>query len=107
MGRGCLWAIGWAIGALLAALVAGFVYLTLNPPFSLPETGYLSTASERELRLGPDSTVAAVEVRVRFDPAIFRDTNTEFEPARLTAAIRGDAIRNASLALRIYPTDGN
>jgi hypothetical protein len=100
MRRGCASIV---VGVLVVGL-AGYVYLTLNPPFSLPETGYLSSEARRDVRLDPAAPVAAFAVRVQFSSRIFANSYSQFEPARLTASLAGASAD--ALALRLYPTDG-
>jgi hypothetical protein len=99
MRRGCASIV---VGVLVVGL-AGYVYLTLNPPFSLPETGYLSSEARRDVHLDPAAPVAAFAVRVQLSSRIFANSYSQFDPARLTASIAGASAD--ALALRLYPTD--
>ena len=99
-------ASAWIVGSLLALVTAGIVYLILNPPFDVPETGYLSRAATREVQLGPGSSLVAYRVQASFDESIYEDPTGDFEPARVTATLQSDAPADAGLALRVYPEVG-
>ena len=100
MRRGCA---SIAAGVLVIGL-AGFIYLTLNPPFALPETGYLSSEARRDVRLDSAAPVVAFGIRVRLSSRIYANSYSQFEPARLTASLAGAS--TDALAVRLYPADG-
>ena len=100
-------AVAWVLGILIGLAVAGYVYLTvINPPFQLPETGYLSASEARNVRLGPDSPVVAYRVRASFDARIYTESSRDFDPARISALLRTDAPPEAEVAVHVYPADG-
>jgi len=102
MRRGCL----TIAGILLALVVIGFVYLSLNPPLSLPETGYLSRTTEVEARLDAASPTAAYEIHFGVPENVYAGASREFPPLRLLATLASDSPMAASLRLSLYPRDG-
>jgi hypothetical protein len=102
MRRGCL----TVVGLLLGLVVIGFVYLSLNPPFSLPETGYLSRATEVEARLDAANPTAAYEIHYGVPENVYASAYKEFPPLRLSATLVNDSPGSADMRLSVYPSDG-
>lgn len=101
--RGCL----AGVLVVLALGVFGAVYVTLWPPFALPETGHLESNLRREVRLRPESPVAVLELDVRHDPRIFRGSpSSRFGPSRLAITTAGAGDAGIPTELRLYPADG-
>jgi hypothetical protein len=102
MRRGCL----WTIGIILGIGVAGWIYLTLNPPFALPETGYLSQEKTHDVSLTADAPAAAFRIRVSPSAGMYAGASAQFEPLRIQAALLADGVVDPGLGLRVYPLDG-
>lgn len=104
IGRGLL----VVVAILLLLGLMGYLYLTLNPPFAAPETGYLRSDMDRTVRLRPEAPVAVVWLDVRHDSRIFTDSRSrsaQFDPTRFTAAITDDG-SETPIRVRLYPADG-
>lgn len=102
IGRGCLAVVLF----VLILGVVGLVYFTLRPPFSLPETGHLESAMDRELRLRPESPVAILELVISHDPRIFSESSSaNFDPTRLAVTTAVAEGVETPIRVRIYPTD--
>ena len=97
MRRGCL-TVG---GVLLGLVVIGFVYLTINPPLKLPDTGYLSRSAEVDARLDASNPTAAFEVGFGVPETVHAGGYRNFPPLRVSASAE-----SANVRLWLYPRDG-
>lgn len=97
MRRGCL-TIG---GVLLGLVLMGFIYLTLNPPLKLPDTGYLSRSTEVDARLDASSPTAAFAVRLGVPENVHAGGYRDFPPLLVSASAG-----SADVRLWLYPRDG-
>ena len=102
MRRGCL-TVG---GVLLGLVVIGIVYLTINPPFRQPDTGYLSSSTEVTARLDPSNPTAAFEVRFGVPEDVYAGAYGNFPPLRVSAMVVGKPPEPANVRLWLYPRDG-
>ena len=102
MRRGCL-IVG---GVLLGLVLIGFVYLTINPPLSRPDTGYLSSSTEVDARLDASNPTAAFEVRFGAPESVYAGASREFPPLRVSATLVGESAESANVRLWLTPRDG-
>ena len=82
--KGCL----TLVLIVVLVVVGGWVYFTINPPFALPETGYLSATANDEL--SPFEDPHAYRLRIEPSSEIYEGSSTSaFPPARITASVVG------------------
>ena len=97
--------VGSVMAVLLLLLAVPFIYFTLNPPFSLPETGYLESDLTRDVDLAADGTTA-VRIQVQHDERIFGFGRDTFPPTRMHADAAVLDGSPAQVDIRLYATDG-
>ncbi|MGH2489352.1 MAG: hypothetical protein ACRDFR_07030 [Candidatus Limnocylindria bacterium] len=102
MRRSCLILGGVPLGLVLI----GFVYLTINPPYSEPDTGYLSRSTELDARLDPSHPTAAFEVRFGASENVYAGAYGGFPPLRMSATLVGESAESANARLWLFPRDG-
>lgn len=100
--RGCL----TTGGVLLVMAVVGIVYLVLNPPLKPPETGYLSSSQEIDLRLDASNPTAAFRVRFGAPDEVYTGASVDFPPLHVTASLADVPTDPAEVRLWLTSHDG-